>query len=285
MADPGRVPGAVVGPEHGEHRDGPDGAARGARDRRQVDRVPVGSGHQRGAISGRYQVGNGGNFPFTSLVDRKIPVKAIGIVSPNLLHALVVPSDSPLKSIKDLKGSNPPATIGLVTGSSAEFYFQMAIQLNGLQVGKDIILKNMPPGEQIAMPRAWPEWSRGSHARADRVRAQDRPDRRHDLPVQHVRGPVLPPSEIIENVPDVAQAFADALAEATLWTRRNPEKTAELMAEDPNLRHFSKPSFCADPGLQQPVQADLPVPACAVLGQANEPIFDWLFAQKRITRP
>src|SRR5947207_2449515 len=52
------------------------------------------------------------------LKDKNIPVTAIAIESPNLLHALVVPNDSPLKSIKDLKGSNPPATVGLVTGLS-----------------------------------------------------------------------------------------------------------------------------------------------------------------------
>lgn len=238
-------------------------------------------------ISGRYQVGNGGNFPFTSLVDRKIPVKAIGIVSPNLLHALVVPSDSPLKSIKDLKGSNPPATIGLVTGSSAEFYFQMAIQLNGLQVGKDIILKNMPPGEQIAMPKgvagvvSWdptPELivsERKTGRIADTI-----------FPYNMYEGQFYLRSEIIENVPDVAQAFADALAEATLWTRRNPEKAAEVMAEDPNLRHFSKAILLqqiqAYNNLYKPTYL---YPHAQFWGQANEPIFDWLFAQKRITRP
>ena len=30
-------------------------------------------------------------------------------------------------------------------------------------------------------------------------------------------------SEMVENVPDVVQAFADAYAEATLWIRRNPD--------------------------------------------------------------
>src|SRR5579864_5858714 len=104
-------------------------------------------------VSAKFQVGNGGNFPFTSLLDKNIPVTAIAILSPNLLHALVVPQDSSFKTIRDLKGGKEPAVIGLVTGSSAEFYFQMAMQLNGLQSGKDVILKNMPPGEQMALPK------------------------------------------------------------------------------------------------------------------------------------
>ena len=99
----------------------------------------------------RIQVGNGGNFPFTSLLDRGIPVRAIAVVAPNLKHSTVVPLYSPVKKLADFKGSNPPATIGIVTGSSAEFYFTQAAEVVGLQIGKDVILKNMPPGEQLLM--------------------------------------------------------------------------------------------------------------------------------------
>ena len=103
--------------------------------------------------SARIQVGNGGNFPFTSLLDRGVPVSAIAVVAPNLKHSTVVPLDSPIKKLADFKGSNPPATIGIVTGSSAEFYFTQAAEVVGLQIGKDVILKNMPPGEQLLMAK------------------------------------------------------------------------------------------------------------------------------------
>ncbi len=238
-------------------------------------------------VSGRYQVGNGGNFPFTSLLDRRIPVKAIAILSPNLLHALVVPSDSPLKSITDLKGVNPPPTVGLVTGSSAEFYFQMAMQLNGIDPGKDVILKNMPPGEQIAMPRGIAgvvSWD----PTPELIVSERKTGRIIDsiFPYNMYEGQFYLRSEIIENAPDVAQAFADAFAESTLWTRLNPEKTAELMAEDPNLRHFSKEILLqqirAYSNLYKPTFI---YPHAEFWGKVNEPIFDWLHAQKRITRP
>ena len=80
-------------------------------------------------VSGKIQVASAGNFPYTSLLDKQIPVKAIALITPNILHATIVPLDSKIKSLADLKGSNPPATIGIVTGSSAEFYFQMAAQV------------------------------------------------------------------------------------------------------------------------------------------------------------
>ena len=57
--------------------------------------------------SARIQVGNGGNFPFTSLLDRGVPVRAIAVVAPNLKHSTVVPLDSPIKKLADFKGSNP----------------------------------------------------------------------------------------------------------------------------------------------------------------------------------
>ena len=212
---------------------------------------------------------------------------AIAIESPNLLHALVVPTDSPLKSIKDLKGSNPPATIGLVTGSSAEFYFQMATQMNDIQIGKDVVLKNMPPGEQMAMPRglagvvAW-----------DPTPAMMVDERKNGKIIDAIfaynmyEGQFYVRSELVENVPDVVQAFSDAFAEATLWTRLYPDKAAELMGEDPNLKNYSKAILLqqiqAYNNLYKPTYV---YPHAQFWGEVNEPIFKWLYEQKRITRP
>ncbi len=238
-------------------------------------------------ISGRYQVGNGGNFPFTTLVDRKIPVKAIAIESPNLLHALVVPNDSTLKSFKDLKGQNPPATIGLVTGSSAEFYFQMSAQINGIEIGKDVILKNMAPGEQMSLPKgisgivAWDPTPTMMTEERKNGRIIDT-----IYPYNIYEGQFYLRQELIDNVPDVAQAFSDAFAEAILWTRLNPEKAAALMGEDPNLKNYTKDILLqqvrAYNNLYKPTHI---FPHGEFYGQVNEPIFKWLYEYKRITRP
>lgn len=238
-------------------------------------------------VSARAQVGNGGNFPFTSLIDKKVPVKAIGIVSPNLLHALVVPNDSKIQSVKDLKGPSEPHTIGIVTGSSAEFYFQMVTQVHGLQMGKDVILKNMPPGEQMAMPKglsAVVPWDP-----TPTIIVEDRKLGRIidvSFPYNVYEGAFYVRQELVDNVPDVVQAYADALVEATLWIRLNPEKAVEMMAEDPNLKNFPKATL-----LQQVKAYNLlykPTylyPHAKFWGQANEPIFNWLHQQKRIQNP
>lgn len=238
-------------------------------------------------ISGRYQVGNGGNFPFTSLLDKKVPVKAIAIVAPNLLHALIVPKDSPLKSIKDLKGANPPATIGLVTGSSAEFYFQMSAQMNGLQIGKDVILKNMPPGEQMAMTKgiagvvSWDPTPAIITGERKNGRVLD-----DIFPYNLYEGQLYVRNELIDNVPDVVQAIADAAAEATLYTRAHPDKAVAMMMEEPSLKNYSKELLLqqvqAYNNLYKPTYI---YPHAEFWGKANEPIFKWLHQQNRISRP
>src|SRR5436190_12413718 len=248
---------------------------------------PSGPAIKEVMVSARAQVGNGGNFPFTSLLDKKVPVKAIAILSPNLLHATVVPIDSPIKSLKDFKGGGEPATIGIVTGSSAEFYFQMAAQVNGLQLGKDVILKNMPPGEQMAMPKgisAVVPWDP-----TPAMMVEERKNGRiidSIFPYNMYEGNFYVRQELIDNVPDVVQAFSDAHLEATLWIRLYPDKAADFMAEDPMLKNYSKAI------LQQQIKAysnlykpTFIYPLAKFWGDANEPIFDWLYQQKRIQTP
>lgn len=235
-------------------------------------------------VSGRFQAASGGNFPFTSLLDKHVPVKAIAIESPNLLHALIVPSDSRIKSLKDFKGSNPPAAIGLVTGSSAEFYIQMAAALSGVQIGKDIILKNMSPGDQMSMPKglaAVASWD----PTASMIVEERKSGRIVDsiFPYNMYEGQFYVRAELVQNVPDVVQALSDAFAEATLWTRRFPEKAAQLMAEDPNLKNYSKglllQQINAYNNLYKPTYI---YPHAQFWGAANEQIFKWLYDHKRI---
>ena len=235
-------------------------------------------------ISGRFQFGNGGNFPFTTLVDKNIPVKTIAVINVNLLHAMLVPTDSKIKSIKDFKGSNPPATIGIVTGSSAEFYIQAAAKANGLEVGKDIILKNMPPGEQMAMPKgidAVVPWDP-----TPTIMVQERKNARivsDSFPYNIYEGTFYARQEMIDNAPDVVQAFTDAIAEATLWIRKNPDGAVTAMQEDPNLKNYSteilRQQVSAYNLLYKPTYI-YPIPL--FWGRANEPIYNWLYESKRI---
>jgi sulfonate transport system substrate-binding protein len=238
-------------------------------------------------VSGRFQVANSGNFPFTSLLDKQIPVKVIALVTPNILHATIVPLDSKYKSLDDFKGANPPATIGLVTGSSAEFYFQMAAAVHKLTIGKDVILKNMPIGEQMALPKgidAVVPWDAGASMIVD--------DRKNGrvidtiYPYNMYEGNFVVRQELVDNVPDVVQALSDSYVEALLWSRLYTDQTVKLLQEDPSLKNFSKEILTQQTrvysNLYKPTFA---YPHAKFWGEANALIFKWLYDLKRIQRP
>ncbi|WP_036053245.1 ABC transporter substrate-binding protein [Bradyrhizobium sp. URHD0069] len=236
--------------------------------------------------AGRAQVGNGGNFPFTSLIDRSIPVKALAVVAPNLKHSTVAPKDSKLKTLSDLKGSNPPATIGIVTGSSAEFYFTQAAEATGLVIGKDIILKNMPPSEQMTMAQgiaAVVPWEptvtimteeRKNGKEIDTIFAYNFYEGRF-----YVR------QELIDNVPDVVQAISDAFIEASLWIRMYPEKAADFLAAEPMLKNYGRELLLQQirfyNNLYKPTYS---YPLARFWGEEDARIANWLKARNRITR-
>lgn len=236
--------------------------------------------------SARIQIGNGGNFPFTSLLDRGVPVRAIAVVAPNLKHSTVVPLDSLVKKLADFKGSNPPATIGIVTGSSAEFYFTQAAEVVGLQIGKDVILKNMPPGEQLLMVKgigAVVPWEPSVT-----IITEDRKTGREVdtiFPYNFYEGMFYVRQELIDNVPDVVQAISDAFMEATLWIRLYPDKAADFLAAEPMLKAYGKPLLLQQTQLYNNLyKPTYSYPFAKLWGEENARIAKWLKDRNRLTK-
>ena len=236
--------------------------------------------------SARVQVGNGGNFPFTSLLDRGVPVKAIAVVAPNLKHSTVVPLDSNIKKLADFKGSNPPATIGIVTGSSAEFYFTQAAEVVGLRIGKDVILKNMPPSEQILMAKgigAVVPWEPSVTIITENRKTGIEVDT--IFPYNFYEGRFYVRQELIDNVPDVVQSISDAFMEATLWIRLNPDKAADLLAAEPMLKTFGKELLLQQTKLYNNLyKPTYSYPFAAMWGEEDARIAKWLKERNRLTK-
>ena len=60
-----------------------------------------------GLASGKFAVGNGGDFPVTSLLDKKVKVKSVGIIwTPLDEHPILVHLDSKIVKPKDLEGKS-----------------------------------------------------------------------------------------------------------------------------------------------------------------------------------
>lgn len=235
--------------------------------------------------AGRIQVGGAGNFPYHSLVDRKVPAK--GVINYSLLtHAVVVPNDSPLKSLKDLKGAKEPHTIGIVTGTSSEFYFQAAAAANGIEIGKDVILKNIPLSEQLQLPKgiaAVVPWEFTVSLLTDERKTGRIIDT--VFPYSIYEGIGFVRQELIDNTPDVVQAIVDAYTEAALWIRLNPEETVKLLQQDPALKTidagFLAKQVADNNNLFKPT-ALIPVPE--FWAKEDERIRVWLKERNRLTR-
>lgn len=191
------------------------------------------------AAAGRVQVGIQGNFPFTTLLARNFPVRCIAVANPNIKHATLVPLDSPLKSLADLKTLKEKPSFGIVVGSSAEFYFTEALRAHGLDSAKDVILKNMKPTDMMIMPAGltgFVQWNpyvwehlltRKNARQIDAI-----------FPYNFYMGNLWVRQELIDNVPDVVQALLDAYVEGLLFTRADLDGANKIFQQDPLHRGF-----------------------------------------------
>ena len=191
------------------------------------------------AAAGRIQAGLEGNLPFTSLIANESPIRCIAAVNPVLKHATLVPLNSPLKSLADVKGMSPKPAFGIVTGSSAEFYFQEALRSHGLEVGRDLTLKSLTPPDLLLMPEGlagviqwvpyvWDHLDFRKNARQiDAI-----------FPYNMYMGNLWIHKEIIDNAPDVVQALMDAYAEGVLYSRYNPADAIKITQQDAMHKRF-----------------------------------------------
>ena len=188
-----------------------------------------------GLASGKFAVGNGGDFPVTSLLDKKVKVKSLGIIwTPLDEHPILVHLDSKMINPKDLEGKS----VGLVSGSSAEFAFVGYCMAQGLDMSK-IAMKPMPIPDQATFPKgidAVVPWAptpalMTKYRKNAKVFADTGPYQLY-WGDAHVR------TELIENCPDVVQALTDMAVEALLWGRIHLKESTEFVKEDPYLEGY-----------------------------------------------
>jgi ABC-type nitrate/sulfonate/bicarbonate transport system substrate-binding protein len=190
-------------------------------------------------VAGRVQAGLEGNFPYTTLLSREFPVRCVAIANPNVKHATLVPSDSPLRSLTDLKTMSDKPSFGIVVGSSAEFYFSEALRSHGLDASKDVILKNMKPTDMLIMPAGltgfvqWDPYVWDNLLLRKNARQID-----SIFDYNFYMGNLWVRSELIENVPDVVQAIVDGYAEGILFTRYDLPAANQVFQSDVMYRGY-----------------------------------------------
>ena len=204
----------------------------------EIDFLPFLAGPplNEGIIAGTLQIGNGGDFPVTSLIIANAPVRSTGwILTPLIRHGIMVRPDSPITKPEDLKGK----VVGLVTGSSAEFAFVGYCEAHGLDPAKDVTIKPMSIPDQVTFPRgidAVVPWDPTPELMAKYIKnAKYFAD---TGPYQMYWGDVHVRNELAENTPDVVQAINDMATEALLWQRLYPKKATELVKAQPSLQVY-----------------------------------------------
>lgn len=237
-------------------------------------------------LAGRSQVGFEGNFPFTTLLEKGFAVTDLAVLSPNLLHCTVVPLDSPYKSLKDFAGQKSPLSVALLSGSSVEFYFQDAARVNGVVVGKDVTLINMPVADELQMPRglaAVVPWEPSCTLMIDYLKTGRMIDA--DFSYNMYQGNYYVVAEITKNAPDVVQALTDAFMEATLYIRYQPDEVVKWLSTDPMLKQLPEPLLAQQQrnynNLYKPTAA---YPFARFWSAENARIAEFLYNNKRISK-
>ncbi|MEW6529796.1 MAG: ABC transporter substrate-binding protein [Thermodesulfobacteriota bacterium] len=188
-----------------------------------------------GLASGKFAIGNGGNFPVTSLLDKKVKVKSAGIIwTPLDEHPILVHLNSSIIHPKDLEGKS----VGLVAGSSAEFAFVGYAQAQGIDLSK-VSLKPMPIPDQATFPAGIDAVVPWAPTPALMIKHRKNAKMFTDTgPYQLYWGDAHVRTELVENCPDVVQALVDMSVEALLWGRIHLKEATDFVKEDPYLQSY-----------------------------------------------
>jgi ABC-type nitrate/sulfonate/bicarbonate transport system substrate-binding protein len=186
-------------------------------------------------IGGQTQATGYGDLPFWTTVARNNPAVAYGMTAVNNEAAMLVRPDSPLKSIEDIKKQDKPVVIGTLLGSFLEFYISAAAAHWGLEVGKHYTLAGMTLREAQFLPRGVDAVV--SYDPFVSVTLDKKIGRKIDdaFPYYFNKGYDFVRSEIHQNAPDVVQALADAMLEATLYTRHDLDGAVKIYHNDPRV--------------------------------------------------
>jgi ABC-type nitrate/sulfonate/bicarbonate transport system substrate-binding protein len=184
-------------------------------------------------LSGQTQLTHYGDFPFWNTVDKGVGAVAFAVTGVNNEVALVVPPDSPFRSLDDLRAADRELVIGTTLGSYAEFYLASIPGLKYRIAGMSMRDAQIVPAGVDAVAVWDPHLSltleRGLGRKLDTVYPWYVP-----TAFEFVR------RELHQHAPDVVQAIADASLEALLAVRADPERAARLYVADPRARGWTE---------------------------------------------
>jgi len=154
------------------------------------------------------------------------PIKTIDIYSQPEWSALVVPGDSAITDVADLKGK----TVAATKGTDPYFFLLQALEANGLSP-QDVTVQNLQHADGRA---ALENGSVDAWSGLDPIMAASQAQSGTKLLYRNVDfntyGFLNATESFLDESPDLAQVVVDAYEEARAWAEENPEETADILA-------------------------------------------------------
>ncbi|KAA9135746.1 aliphatic sulfonate ABC transporter substrate-binding protein [Microbacterium caowuchunii] len=154
------------------------------------------------------------------------PQQIVDVVAQPEWAALVVPADSDITSVADLKGKRIAAALG----TDPYFFLVQALEQNGLSVD-DVTIENLihADGAAALQSGSVDAWS-GLDPIMAATEAAGATLVYRDLELNSY-SVLNATEEIIENNPEAVQAVVDAYERAREWALANPAETARILAD------------------------------------------------------
>jgi sulfonate transport system substrate-binding protein len=157
-------------------------------------------------------------------------------------HGLVVPADSPIKTLADFKGK----TIAVAFGTDSQVDLMAALKAAGLDPFKDVTLVNVPPNAQPAALEQ--KQADGVLLRQPQLLKFTQKGAREIQRWPHQLW-VIARSDYLAEHPGARERIVAAIQDAAVYVSQNREQTAAWFAEDLRL----------DPPLVQQISSENPL--------------------------
>ncbi|SDU12380.1 ABC-type nitrate/sulfonate/bicarbonate transport system, substrate-binding protein [Verrucomicrobium sp. GAS474] len=161
-------------------------------------------------------------------------------------HGLVVPADSPLRTLADFKGKK----IAVAFGTDSHVDLLSSLKAAGLDPAKDVTLINVPPNEQPAALEQ--KLADGVLLRQPQLYKFTQKGAREIVRWPHQLW-VIGRTEWLKENPDAAKRFVAALKETVVFVAKNPKEASAWFGETLRL----------EPALVEKIAAENPVYAGA----------------------
>lgn len=155
------------------------------------------------------------------------PIRTVEIYTQPEWAAIVVPADSDIDSVEDLRGRSVAAT----KGTDPYFFLLQALEANGVGLDEVEVQNVQHADGRVALENG----SVDAWAGLDPIMADTEVNAGSRLLYRNIDfnsyGFLNVREEYLEQHPDVVQAVVDAYEKARAWALENPEETAAILAD------------------------------------------------------